>query len=111
MKNIALRFLMVLLLVDTADAAWLLWKHNFVTRRVEGHSPRSERGRGRQQMGTAQCRRHSKRMSGSTASRAEKSLRWTGVDLSERTGITVDSSGWHQRIGVHRCREGGRVIG
>jgi hypothetical protein len=36
MKNIALRFLMVLLLVDTADAAWLLWKHNFVTRRVEG---------------------------------------------------------------------------
>ena len=36
MKNITLPLLMVLLLVDTADAAWLLWKHNFVTRRVEG---------------------------------------------------------------------------
>lgn len=27
---------MVLLLVDTVDAAWLLWKHNLVTSRVEG---------------------------------------------------------------------------
>ncbi|HEY3165697.1 MAG TPA: hypothetical protein VGK57_00610, partial [Candidatus Binatia bacterium] len=36
MKNIVLPLLMVLLLVDSADAAWLLWKHNFVTRRVEG---------------------------------------------------------------------------
>jgi hypothetical protein len=36
MKKLALVSLMVLLLVGTVDAAWLLWKHNFVTRRVEG---------------------------------------------------------------------------
>jgi hypothetical protein len=36
MKKLALLALMVLLLVDTVDAAWLLWKHNFVTTRVEG---------------------------------------------------------------------------
>jgi hypothetical protein len=36
MKKLALVSLMVLLLVDTVDAAWLLWKHNFVTRRLEG---------------------------------------------------------------------------
>jgi hypothetical protein len=36
MKRLALVSLMVLLLVDTVDAAWLLWKHNFVTRRLEG---------------------------------------------------------------------------
>jgi hypothetical protein len=36
MKKLALVSLMVLLFVDTVDAAWLLWKHNFVTRRVEG---------------------------------------------------------------------------
>jgi hypothetical protein len=36
MKKLALSSLVVLLLIDTADAAWLLWKHNFVTRRVEG---------------------------------------------------------------------------
>jgi hypothetical protein len=36
MKKLALVSLVVLLLVGTVDAAWLLWKHNFVTRRVEG---------------------------------------------------------------------------
>jgi hypothetical protein len=35
-KKLALGSLMGLLLVDTVDAAWLLWKHNFVTSRVEG---------------------------------------------------------------------------
>ena len=36
MKKLALGSLVVLLFIDAADAAWLLWKHNFVTRRVEG---------------------------------------------------------------------------
>jgi hypothetical protein len=46
MKNLALLLVMFLLSVDTADAAaWLLWKHNFVTRRVEG-GPRGLSGEG-----------------------------------------------------------------
>lgn len=36
MKRIVLTCLSILLLTDSSYGAWLLWKHSFVTRRVEG---------------------------------------------------------------------------
>ncbi|MGH7853507.1 MAG: hypothetical protein ACREP3_08685 [Candidatus Binatia bacterium] len=36
MKQIMLFLALILASVDTANAAWLLWKHTFVTRRTEG---------------------------------------------------------------------------
>lgn len=36
MKKIAFTLFWISLLADTSHAAWLLWKHNLVTRRVEG---------------------------------------------------------------------------
>jgi hypothetical protein len=36
MKRIIVVFASLLLSADTANAAWLLWKHTFVTRRTEG---------------------------------------------------------------------------
>lgn len=36
MRQSALMLLLLVAASDTADAAWLLWKHSFVTRRVEG---------------------------------------------------------------------------
>jgi hypothetical protein len=36
MKMLAAAIVVVLLCADGADAAWLLWKHNWITRRVEG---------------------------------------------------------------------------
>jgi hypothetical protein len=36
MKIVAAAIVTLLLLADGAEAAWLLWKHNWVTRRVEG---------------------------------------------------------------------------
>jgi hypothetical protein len=36
MKIVAAAIVTLLLFADGAEAAWLLWKHSFVTRRVEG---------------------------------------------------------------------------
>ena len=36
MQNCAIGLITVLLLADPAYGAWLLWRHSFVTRRVEG---------------------------------------------------------------------------
>jgi len=36
MRTIALSWITVLLFGDVSDAAWLLWKHSWVSRRVEG---------------------------------------------------------------------------
>jgi len=35
MTGIALGLILILAAADSADAAWLLWKHSFVTRRTE----------------------------------------------------------------------------
>jgi hypothetical protein len=43
MKNIVLIFAALLLSAETANAAWLLWKHTLVTRRTEG-TPRGLTG-------------------------------------------------------------------
>lgn len=39
MTGITLGLILIFAAADSADAAWLLWKHSFVTRRTEG-SPR-----------------------------------------------------------------------